>query len=178
MMADVSLLYLPPGEDGRKQGVDDFLAAGNSVDALLALATTELREPPREEEDEAPHVPYRERPHGGLVWEKPTKEGTIPVTLTNFQARITGDVVEDDGAEQRRSFEIEAELHGRRSVFEIAAEQFAGMGWPTEHLGASAILAPGFGLKDHARAAVQMLSGDIPRRHVYTHTGWLRIGEE
>lgn len=175
-MAEVSLIYLPHGEDGSKQGVDDFLASGNSVDDLLALATPELREPPQEEDDELPN-PYRENQRG-LVWEKSTKDGPVPVQLTNFTARIIGDVVEDDGAEQWRRFEIEAELNGRRSVFAVPAERFSGMGWPTEYLGAAAILAPGFGLKDHARVAIQMVSGDIPRRHVYAHTGWRNIGGE
>jgi hypothetical protein len=49
-MADVRVIYLPPGAAGRKQGVDDFLVAGHSVDDLLSLATTEIREPPEVEE--------------------------------------------------------------------------------------------------------------------------------
>jgi hypothetical protein len=177
-MAEVRFIYLPPGEGEAKEGVDDFLASGYDVDDLLALATTELREPPQEEEDvdEAPFIPYRETSHG-LVWDKPTKEGSVPTPLTNFTAKIVGDVVEDDGAEESRSFEIQAELNGRPSTFAIPAERFAGMGWPSEYLGAGAILAPGFGLKDHARAAVQMLSGDISRRHVYGHAGWHWDGE-
>jgi hypothetical protein len=176
-MAEVALIYLPTGEGGTKQGVDDFLASGNSVEDLLALATTELREPPQEEEDEVLCIPYRETPRG-LVWDKPTQNGPVPTPLTNFTARITGDVVEDDGAGETRSFEVEADLNGRRQVFSISAESFAGMGWPAEHLGASAILYPGFGLKDRARAAIQMLSGEVPRRQVYGHTGWRKIGDE
>ena len=62
-MAEVQLIYLPHGEDGGKGSVDDFLAAGNSVDDLIALAATELREPPQEEDDTPPN-PYRETPHG------------------------------------------------------------------------------------------------------------------
>jgi hypothetical protein len=31
---------------------------------------------------------------------------------------------------------------------------------------------PGFGLKDHARTAIQALSDEISERHVYAHTGW------
>jgi hypothetical protein len=176
-MADVALIYLPPTQGGAKQGVDDFLASGNSVEDLLALATTELRESPREEEDEALPVPYRETPRG-LVWDKPTQNGTIPTPLTNFVARITGDVVEDDGAEERRSFAIESELNGRRLVFTIPSDQFSGMTWVPGYLGASAIVYPGFGTKDHARVAIQMLSGDVPTRHVFAHTGWRRIGGE
>lgn len=44
--ADVAVIYLPSGESGAKQGVDDYLVAGHSVDDLLGLATTTLREPP------------------------------------------------------------------------------------------------------------------------------------
>ncbi len=62
--ANVALIYLPPGEGGTKQGVDDYLAAGHSVEDLLSHATTELRrQPPQEEE---PSHPYRATP-GGLV---------------------------------------------------------------------------------------------------------------
>ncbi len=49
-MAVVRAIYLPPGEGGAKQGVDDFLAAGNEVDGLLSFATTELKEPGEGEE--------------------------------------------------------------------------------------------------------------------------------
>ncbi|MDP9478807.1 MAG: hypothetical protein M3R38_24520, partial [Actinomycetota bacterium] len=45
-MAEVAVIYLPPAEGGGKQGVDDFLAAGHSVDELLDFATSKLREPP------------------------------------------------------------------------------------------------------------------------------------
>ena len=45
-MAEVAMIYLPSTEGGGKQGVDDFLATGHSVDDLLSHATSELREPP------------------------------------------------------------------------------------------------------------------------------------
>jgi len=44
--ADVALVYLPSGDGGKKVGLDDYLAAGHSVDDLLSHATTELRGPP------------------------------------------------------------------------------------------------------------------------------------
>ena len=86
----------------------------------------------------------------------------MPTTLTNFTARIKADVSQDDGAEVERGFEIEAMLSGRRHTFTVLARQFPGMGWVAEHLGAGAIVQPGFGIKDHARAAIQTLSGEIP----------------
>ena len=49
----INIVYLPSGEGGAKVGLDDFLAAGNSVDDLLALASEELRQPPRPESTDA-----------------------------------------------------------------------------------------------------------------------------
>jgi putative DNA primase/helicase len=37
----VQLVYLPAGPEGEKVGLDDYLAAGHSVDDLFALATDE-----------------------------------------------------------------------------------------------------------------------------------------
>lgn len=47
--ARVLLIYLPSGDGANKQGVDDYLASGRSVDDLLALATSELKAAPKEE---------------------------------------------------------------------------------------------------------------------------------
>jgi hypothetical protein len=41
--ATVAFVYLPAASGGAKQGVDDYLAEGKTVDDLLALSTTELR---------------------------------------------------------------------------------------------------------------------------------------
>src|SRR5215218_5485557 len=109
------LIYLPAGKGAKKQGVDDYLASGHTVDELLEHATPELKRPPHDEE---PEHPYRATP-GGLVWDKPTQNGTVPTMLTNFVASITADVAEDDGAELRRYFEIEANLNGRRTAFPV-----------------------------------------------------------
>jgi 3'-5' exonuclease len=166
----VRAVYLPPGE-----GVDDFLAAGNAEAEVLSLATTELREPPPDEdEDLTANVPYRAAP-GGLIWDKPTQNGSVPIPLTNFTARIVADVAEDDGAEVKRHFEIEARNGERHARFDVPAAKFASMNWPTEHLGALALVYPGFGTKDHARAAIQLLSEEVEERRIYTHTGWREV---
>jgi hypothetical protein len=173
-MARVAMVYLPAGEGAQKQGVDDYLAAGHSVDELLALSTRELREPPREDR---PRIPYQAT-ESGLVWERPTQNGSVMTPLTNFTAKIIRDVAQDYGAEVCRRFEIEATLNGGRKVFSVPSVRFAAMGWATEHLGANAVVFPGFGIKDHARAAVQVLSGDVPAERVYAHTGWRQIDGE
>lgn len=96
---------------------------------------------------------------------------------TNFQARIVGDVAEDDGVETRRSLELVAAVRDREQRFRLPAERFAAMNWPLEHLGAAAIVYPGMGTRDHARTAIQVLSGEVPQRTIYEHTGWRRCGE-
>src|SRR4051812_26303979 len=91
--AKVRLIYLPAGDGGAKQGVDDYLAAGHTVDDLLLHATSELKRPPRED---GPEAPYRVTSRG-LVWDKPTQNGAVRTPLTNFTCCIIADVAEDDG---------------------------------------------------------------------------------
>jgi hypothetical protein len=97
------------------------------------------------------------------------------VLLANFSAKIVDDVVEDDGAEERRVYVIEASRRDKQQRVEIPASQFVGMQWVGERLGASAVLEPGFGTRERLRHAIQLLSGEIPLRHVYAHTGWRLI---
>jgi len=118
-------------------------------------------------------APYESR-GDGLYWLKPTKEGRVPVRLTNFPARIVEEIVRDDGVEQRIVFRIEAEVHGRRRTFDVSAEEFSFMSWPLKHLGAGAIVEPGMGLRDTARVAIQYLSSSAKRTIVRTHSGWVK----
>jgi hypothetical protein len=168
--AHVYLIYLPEGENGAKVGLDDFFAVGHTKDELLSLATETLRDPPVDDDEER-KIPY-EATGQGIVWFRGTKDGVVRVPLTNFTAKIIADTVEDDGVETRRTFGLEAQMNGSTRRFTIAAEHFAGMSWATEHLGAEAMMYPGMMLRDHARAAVQLLSQGITERRVYKHTGW------
>ena len=170
--AHVWLIYLPSGDGGAKVGLDDYFAAGRSVQDLLALATAELREP--SSDDPPTHsIPYRATPQG-LVWLKGVHDGVVAVPLTNFIATIVTDILEDDGVEVRRRFEIETAFNGRTRRFAIAADRLSTMSWVTEHLGALALVYPGIAAKDHARAAIQLLSEGITERTVFTHVGWRR----
>jgi hypothetical protein len=145
------------------------------ADVRPALGLDEHRSPAAPgaaESNAAPRgIPYRAESFG-IVWDKPMKEGKVPVLLSNFTAEIVADVTEDDGSgEVRKTFEIEAKLRGKTYRFEIPAEKYAPMNWSTEHLGATAIVSPGQGTKDHARAAIQMLSSGVAEQRVYAHTG-------
>lgn len=107
--------------------------------------------------------------------DKQTRDGVVPTRLTNFTARIVVDTVLDNGADTSRRFEIEAGIGDRSHAFSVPAEQFQSMGWVATQLGAEALVLPGPSNRDHARAAIQILSGRIAKRRIYTHSGWLQL---
>lgn len=155
------------------KGIDDALAAKLPIQRVAAgpaEAATSPTEPRRSNGDPG----YRSTPDG-LFLERQSQSGPARVRLTNFRAHLAADILEDDGADVRRRFEVEARLNGSCRRFTVTAEAFAGMGWVTEQLGARAIVFPGIGVRDQARAAIQYLSGDIPERRVYSHTGWRHL---
>jgi hypothetical protein len=120
---------------------------------------------------------YEATPTGLLYWKPARDGGHAPLMLSNFSARIVADLLMDDGAETSRAFKLAVEMrkHKKREV-SIPARDFAVMNWPTEFLGANAIIYPN--LKDHARTAIQTLSGETEERHVFRHTGWREVEEE
>ena len=95
-------------------------------------------------------------------------------TVANFTARIVSDIVLDDGTEERREFGMEAELAGRRVAFVVSAAEFARMGWVLSRLGPQAIVFPG--QQQHARAAIQYISGAIQQERIFAHLGWRKHG--
>jgi hypothetical protein len=169
--ARVRFIYFEPGTSGVKVGLDDFFAQERSVADLFALATATLRPCADADSPEAPL--YTESPDG-LVYLKPTQHGPVPVPLTNFTAHIVEEIVEDDGTadDPHRLLKIEAHVAGRTLCFTIPASRFAAMTWVTEHLSVEALVRAGIMVKDHTRAAIQMLSVGVTKRRRYTHTGW------
>lgn len=106
-----------------------------------------------------------------------TKEGPVAVPLCNFTAKIVEDVVQDDGVERAAAFVLEGSLADGTPLprAEVAGADFAGMNWVVPAWGTRAVVYAGQGTKDHLRAAIQLLSGDVPRRTVYRHVGWRLI---
>jgi hypothetical protein len=161
--AQVCYVYLPSGPGGTKVGLDDYLAAGYSVDDLLAHASPELRRPPQEATDaEAPYAITE----AGMVWRKPTEGGSIDVPLANFSAVIAEDVLVDDGVIEQRQLVLRANVRGQILRVVIPAAQFAGMSWVADRLGAGAILEPGIGTRDRLRHAMQAPSPNGASTHI------------
>jgi hypothetical protein len=99
------------------------------------------------------------------------------VCLAHFAAQIAAEVVEDDGENRVRKFEIEGRLptgkHLPRIVVEAA--EFAQMQWVLEQWGTPAVMSAGSATKDHLRVAILILSKNIETRHDYSHTGYRQI---
>jgi hypothetical protein len=95
--------------------------------------------------------------------------------IANFSARIVRDLILDDDAAQSREFAIEAELGGQRPACVVPATEFGRMGWVLRQLGPQAIIYPR--QQQHARAAIQALSGSILQERIFTHLGWRKHGE-
>ena len=171
--ADVWIIYLPHGEDGRKTGLDDFLALGKTSEDLFRLATSVLRHPVHSGEEE--NNPYRLTPKG-LVQIKEGRDSSITIPLTNFSALITAEVEEDDGAEKKRVFQIEADLNGKKRKFPVSIEKFFSVKyWALQHIGAGAIVYPSQNCEANAATAIQSLSKDMQSATVFKHTGWREI---
>jgi len=124
-------------------------------------------------DDEATEAlgPYR-MTERGIMWLRETRDGQVLTPLTNFPARIIGNIAEDDGAEVRRVLEVEAKLKGRTRTERLTPDRFAAMGWHIDLLGPGAIVYPGQNTKENARTAIQLLSGDMEEQIVYAHLGW------
>ena len=114
----------------------------------------------------------------GLFWRKPGRDGETIVQLANFGAQIVADVVTDDGVETRRNFTIGVVRNGRATTATVPAREFPMMGWLYDLLGPRAVMYAGFGIKDHTRTAIQLLSPRIVKSRVYTHTGWRKLGDK
>ncbi len=143
---------------------------------LIREFDAELKRLQQAQQAASPTARYRINEQGGISYVKPTSDGSVAeVALTNFTARIVAEISEDDGAEVVRSFEIDVVRNRSSTLVHLPAKDYQEMSWVIAQLGGAAIINPGYGLKDHTRAAIQYLSGDIPQRTVYKHTGWRLI---
>jgi hypothetical protein len=178
--AEVWIVYLPDGPHGEKIGLDDYLATGKTREDLLQLARRELPpKPSRQEESLSLIAPIYRATESGIVRVSYDDEGNEELfQVTNFTAEISANVLEDDGANSTRHFEVMVRRQGEEREVEIPASEFSSMDWVPKHLGAEYIVLAGMGNRDHARAATQILSKDIDETVVHVHTGWGRYGAD
>lgn len=117
---------------------------------------------------------------GQIVREVLTRDGTVGVPLCNFVARIVERIIVDDGAERTIRLAVVGQLVDGTPLAraEINADDFVGMRWPLAQWGTRAVVYAGVGIADHLRAALQLLSGDVPTRTVFAHLGWRQIADK
>ena len=138
-----------------------------------------LAPPPRKDQGDEP--PYVERDGSTYAIEYNDEGQRCERLLANFTARIAEEIDRHVAGEKRLQFRIEAEnKSGVKAAVTVEAERYSRMEWP-ESLGSVFAVASGRGVRDHLREAIQLIShhkGKVPRRAVYTSTGWHKHGDE
>jgi hypothetical protein len=110
---------------------------------------------------------------------RPTKDGLVEVPLCNFAAVIVEQTTVDDGVERSIRLGVEGSLANGTPLprVDVPADKFGFMEWIIPNWGSKAVVGAGASTKDHLRAALQLLCGDVSHRVVYAHLGWRRLGE-
>lgn len=154
----------------RQQGDTEAIVA-----ELLALAHILDADGTDDQSEATDHSPLYEATDEGIIWHKRIGDRTIPIPVADFAAYIVEEIVEDDGAEQRTLFMLEAEVAGVTKAVTVAAEAFGRMTWVVTLIGALATIYAG--MAEHMRAAIQTLSRarGVAQTRVYTHIGWRRL---
>jgi hypothetical protein len=144
----------------------------------LGAALAPLRQALRRERPAPDHAGTYRVVGGRIVREVQTEDGPVEVPLANLSARIVAGTTVDDGAERTRRLAVEGELDDGTPLprVEVPAEDYDRMEWVIPGWGARAVVYPGRATADHLRAAIQLLSGDMPDRTVYGHLGWREVG--
>ena len=158
----------------KKQGV-----SVRALDQALAPRLDRLRAERRAKASAAePPEPPPYFVRGGVTFRTAnTREGPVDLPLGNFAVQITAVTARDDGAEARRFFTISGRTATGAMLIpvDVPADEFAGMNWVTGAWGNRPVVYAGQGNRDHLRVAIQILSGDVPERTVYTHLGWREV---
>lgn len=102
--------------------------------------------------------------------------------LCNFTARITQETRIVDGLQTETILTIEGWAHNadkpkqpnRLLPVEVAAKDYAGLGWVMNAWGVGAIIQPGHGVKEDIRALIQ-LNSRPERKTIYRSLGWTAI---
>ncbi|MDP9359612.1 MAG: DUF3854 domain-containing protein [Chloroflexota bacterium] len=179
--ASMRMIYLPHGPGGKKWGLDDYLADGHSAADLFALASDVLRPMPGDDavsgtEESGPYVVA-----GNRTYYRRGRAGDESRTeLANFAARITEEVVGDDGAEERGELVVVGTLHDGTSLppARVSLSRFETLDWVAKHWSIRAIVSAGQGNRDRMREAIQRLSPEPERRIEYRHPGWRQVAGE
>jgi hypothetical protein len=114
---------------------------------------------------------------GRIHWNKPTQDGSTPVALCSFDAKIVKEEIHDDGADTKSYFQIEGKTFDGKplSKISVTAEEFSSLNWVTAKWGQKAYVYARS--SEHLRVAIQELSGSAEQLSIYKHTGWRKVDD-
>jgi len=176
--AHVQIIYLPLIEGLSKTGVDDYLAAGHTIDDLRQLTAGS------EGEDDTPLVRSKQK-HKYVVDDnelcrvRSTKDNAEYLEpLCTLVPYIAEQICRDNGSEVTNSY-IVGGKHGSHQFkeIEVAASDFGTLKW-LEEWGGKADIYPGANNREHIRSYMKMQIKDGKPRHIFEHTGWREINDE
>ncbi len=175
--ADVKIVWLPNDPGGTKVGLDDFLAAGNTVADVMAQVVDRIG---ISQGDDAPLSNGRYRVwEGAIAALQGQGDRETWTKLTNFSAEIQEEIVADDGLSERGEVLISGTLATGEvlPIARVPTNRFESLQWVSGFWGTAPIVAAGNGNRDRVREAIQRLSADVHRRREYTHPGWRKIDD-
>ncbi len=112
-----------------------------------------------------------------VVYEIDKNGQSIPKGLVDAEFRINELIIYDNGSgEVRHDYAIAGKQANGKNLAPctVPTSEYESMKWVYENY-PHVILSAGRTTKDHLRAAVQYMSGEIPHRTIYEHTGWKNV---
>lgn len=159
-------------------------AGGDSIDAPMPTPATHTHRngthPPEEDHADARPTYWADVGRAGtpmLRWSKPTSEGTIPVTLAHFTARVVGERVRHkaDGTIVR-VITVEVKTGRDTVLWDMQPEDFADArrfhAACLHAVGADARLMNGSAVKHLPLAAFELADPERSRAELYEFVGW------
>jgi hypothetical protein len=107
-----------------------------------------------------------------------TREGeTVDLPLCNFVARVTEDILKDNGAAQERFLRVQGRLNGSHLAHVTVPDlHFDNMNWVRKAWGVKAQTEKSIDkVERHLAQCIIKSSGKVPEHTIYTHTGWRDI---
>lgn len=175
-------IRLPEQKDGAKNGADDYLAAGHTLQDLRDLETAEE---PKKSNVRRKYDDYTIFDQTGWYAIKSSNGMTEEIPFCNFMARITENIIRDDGQSKKLHFKVIGRLtndvkENLPPVEVPAGSSFNSLSWMGELWGSKPYLYAGTirNPKDLVLSNIGKSSKDAVYRTIYTHTGWREIDGE
>ena len=172
--AIVKVIRLPPGKDGAKNGVDDFLAGGHTLDDVIGLTGAAAEEAKIKRNIFADLFDIKDTL---ISVHRYDREGNLLGTLPacNFGAKIVSSIVRDDGLRTAKFYRI----IGRRNddgqllpAIDVPVEDFQQLNWVEAHWGLKAIISSTPAARPQIVQAIKVNSQDATERFIFMHSGW------